>query len=66
VALYVQEIGHAHAFLVAVRIIAGLGLLMGVWSVFGIVSYPALLLAGPMLVLANYAIWQGELAAPVD
>ena len=39
---------------------------MGVWSVFGIVSYPALLLAGPMLVLANYSIWQGELAAPAD
>ena len=59
-------LGNVLADAVAVRIIAGLGFFMGVWSVFGIVSYPALLLAGPMLVLANYSIWQGELAAPAD
>jgi Zn-dependent protease len=59
-------LGNVLADAVAVRIIAGLGVFMGVWSVFGIVSYPALLLAGPMLVLANYSIWQGELAAPAD
>ena len=59
-------LGNVLADAVAVRIIAGLGVFIGVWSVFGIVSYPALLLAGPMLVLANYGIWQGELAAPAD
>ena len=50
----------------AVRLIAGTGLIMGAWSVLGIASYPALILAGPMLVLANYGIWKGELAAPAD
>jgi Zn-dependent protease len=59
-------LGNVLADAVAVRLVAGAGLLMGVWRVFGIVSYPALLLAGPMLVLANYAIWKGELAAPAD
>jgi Zn-dependent protease len=59
-------LGNVLADAVAVRLVAGAGLLMGVWSVFGIVSYPALLLAGPMLVLANYAVWRGELAAPAD
>ena len=59
-------LGNILADAVAVRIIAGLGVFIGVWSVFGIVSYPALLLAGPMLALANYGIWQGELAAPAD
>ena len=50
----------------AVRLVAGAGLVMGAWSVFGIASYPALLLAAPMLVLANYGIWKGEVAAPAD
>ena len=64
-------LGNILADAVAVRIIAGLGIaglgvFIGVWSVFGIVSYPALLLAGPMLALANYGIWRGELAAPAD
>jgi Zn-dependent protease len=59
-------LGNVLADALAVRIIAGLGVLMGVWSVFGIVSYPALVLAAPILVLANYGIWQGELAPPAD
>lgn len=50
----------------AVRLVAGAGVLMGAWAVFGIVSYPALMLAAPMLVLANFGIWKGELAAPAD
>lgn len=59
-------LGNVLSDALAVRVIAGLGVFMGVWSVFGIVSYPALLLTGPMLVLANYSIWQGQLAAPAD
>jgi len=59
-------LGNVLADAAAVRLMAGFGIFMGVWSVFGIVSYPALLLAGPMLVLANYSIWQGDLAAPAD
>jgi Zn-dependent protease len=50
----------------AVRLVSGAGLVMGAWSVFGIASYPVLLFAAPMLVLANYGIWKGELAAPAD
>jgi Zn-dependent protease len=59
-------LGNVLADAVAVRIVAGAGVIMGVWSVLGIVNYPALILAGPMLVLANYATWKGELAAPAD
>ena len=59
-------LGNVLADAAALRLIAGLGVFMGVWSVFGIVSYPALLLAGPMLVLANHSIWQGDLAALAD
>lgn len=51
---------------IAVRLVSGAGLVMGIWSVFGIARYPVMLLAAPMLVLANYAIWKGELAAPAD
>ena len=50
----------------AVRWVASLGILIGAWSLFGIVTYPALLLVGPLLVFANYAICRGELAAPAD
>lgn len=59
-------LGNVLADAVAVRIVAGAGVIMGVWSVLGIVNYPALILAGPLLVLANYATWKGELAAPAD
>ena len=51
---------------IAVRLVAGAGVLMGVWSVFGIVRYPVLFLAAPMLLLANFGIWRGELAPPAD
>lgn len=50
----------------AVRWVASLGVFIGAWSCFGIFAYPALLFVGPFLVLANYAIRRGELAAPVD
>jgi Zn-dependent protease len=59
-------LGNVVADGLAVRLVAGAGVLMGVWSVFGIVRYPVLFLAAPMLLLANFGIWRGELAAPAD
>lgn len=50
----------------AVRTVAGLGVFIGVWSLFGAFSYPVLLVVAPLLILANAAIIRGELAAPAD
>lgn len=48
----------------AVRTVAVGGMIVGTWSVFGIAAYPALLGLTPLLLLANYAIYTGEVAAP--
>ena len=48
----------------AVRTVAVSGIIVGTWIVFGIAAYPALLGLAPLLLLTNYAIYTGEIAAP--
>ncbi|MGL4397757.1 MAG: site-2 protease family protein [Hyphomicrobium sp.] len=48
----------------AVRTIAAAGILIGIWACFGALAFPTLLFVAPFLVLANWAIWKGDIEAP--
>jgi Zn-dependent protease len=50
----------------SVQLVAGLGILIGVWCCFVMILYPVLFFVIPYLVFTNYAIFRGQIAAPED